>query len=351
MTEDNDETLLDGGDHKMRLGAYQLVNPVGMGGMGTVWEGRHTSLGRRVAVKILHSELSRNPELLARFIREGQAAARISHPHAATVYDVGQEGERAYLVMEFLDGEDVAALLDREKALPASQAVDIMLPVLAAMSVAHAEGVVHRDLKPANIFLTKDRDGVTVPKVVDFGFSKVAEPEGDDEDLTRRDYALGTLSYMPVEQIRSSRTVGPASDQYALGVTLYRCVTGRMPFEGRSPPEIFAAIVKGACPRPSELAAGLPDGLDAVILRAMHASPDGRFASVKAMGAALRPYASPAAQARWADTFGPPPSLPPQAATAPLPVAPTGGAKTRTIALVVAVVVALVAIALAASQR
>jgi len=314
MTTDDDATVVDAGNRRPTLGAYELLRPVGKGGMGTVWEGRHTALDRRVAVKVLNPEFARNPELLARFLREGQAAARITHPHVATVYDVGEQGEKAFLVMEFLEGEDLAAVLARETRLDVARAVDLLLPVLAAIAATHAEGIVHRDLKPGNIFLTVDRGGALVPKVVDFGFSKVVEADVGDEDLTRRDTALGTLFYMPVEQVRSSRTAGPACDQYALGVTLYRCVTGRLPFEGRTPPETFAAIVRGQCPRPSELVA-LPTGLDEVILRAMHARADGRYPSVKAFGAALLPFASAGARARWAETFGvssapPPPTEP-----------------------------------------
>jgi len=303
---DDDDTVLTVRDNaRPRCGAYELVRELGSGGMGTVWEGRHSTLGRRVAVKVLHERFTRNPELLARFIREGMAAARIEHPHVASVYDVGQEDHRAWLVMELLEGEDLGALLNRETRVDAARAVDLMLPVLAALAEAHAAGVVHRDLKPGNIFLARDRAGVISPKVVDFGFSKIRgdDPEADPE-LTRPDTALGTLAYMPLEQVRASREATAACDQYALGVTLYRCVTGRLPFDGATQALTFKAILRGVCPRPSELVPGLPPGLDDVILRAMYRSPEGRYPSARDFGAALVPFASPVARARWAETFG-----------------------------------------------
>ncbi len=307
-----DDTIRYAGPSVTRCGPYELIREIGRGGMGTVWEARHVTLGRRVAVKILHAEFAKNPELLARFLREGRAAARIEHPHVAAVYDVGQDDARAWLVMELLEGEDLGTRLDREGRLDATRAVDILLPVLAAVSAAHDEGVVHRDLKPGNIFLARDRAGVVSPRLVDFGFSKIRAADAEEDlDLTRPDTALGTLSYMSVEQVRASREATPACDQYALGVTLYRCVTGRLPFEGRTSADTFMAILKGQCARPGALVPSLPEGLDAVILRAMHRDAPARFASVRAFGAALLPHASPATRARWAETFD-----------APTPVAP-----------------------------
>lgn len=303
---DDEETIrVERGDPARRCGPYELVRELGRGAMGTVWEGRHAALGRRVAVKIIHGEFMKNPELLARFHREGKAAALLEHPHVAQVFDVGQDDQRAWIVMELLEGEDLKTVVDREGGLDVTRAVDIFLPVLAGVGAAHAANVTHRDLKPANLFLARDRTGAVVPKVVDFGLSKIrADESGEEMDLTRPDTALGTLYYMPVEQVLASRDAGPASDQYALGVSLYRCVTGKLPYEGRNNSRTFAAISKGVCPRPSELVPTIPAALDAVILRAMHREVAGRFPSVQAFGAALLPFASPAAQARWAGTFG-----------------------------------------------
>lgn len=348
-------------DDRPRCGAYELVRELGRGGMGSVWEGRHVTLGRRVAVKVLHEAFASNPELLARFLREGMAAARIDHPHVATVFDVGHEGNRAWLVMELLEGEDLGALLEREGHLDATRAADLLLPVIAALGTAHAAGVVHRDLKPGNLFLARDRSGVVSPKVVDFGFSKIREDTSDpDPELTRPDVALGTLSYMPAEQVHAASKAGPTCDQYALGVTLYRCVTGRLPYTGETPPKTFAAIVRGVCPRPGELVPGLPAGLDEVILQAMHRRPEGRFPSMQAFGAALLPFASPGSQARWSETFGgagaskaATVSSPAPGATAtPVAPGPAGASSGRArLVLGVALVLALVAVVTLALTR
>jgi serine/threonine-protein kinase len=297
-----------------RCGVYELVREVNRGGTGSVWEGRHITLGRRVAVKVLHTEAAANPEMVARFEREGQAAARIKHPNVAQMLDVGHDESRLWLVMELLEGEDLDTLLQREAPLPTERAVELMLPVIAAVASAHKAGVVHRDLKPGNIFLALDANGAVTPKVVDFGFSKINVDDGNDDGLTREDTALGTLSYMPMEQLMTARQALPASDQYALAVTLYRCVTGRLPFQGESRYETFKAMSAGVFPSPQTVNEALPEGLDAVILRAMARTPDARFPSMRDFGSALFPFANAATQARWARSFG---------ATAPAPATHT----------------------------
>jgi len=287
-----------------RCGAYVLGRALGQGGTGAVWEARHAVLGRRVAVKLMRPEFARNPEMLARFLREAVAAARVEHPAVAAVLDAGHDGVEAWIAMEYLDGEDLKALLDRETRLDPARAVDLLLPVLAGVAVAHDVGVVHRDLKPGNVFLARGRDGAVAPKVIDFGFSKLHDASvGGVSDLTAPATAVGTLWYMPVEQIRASSAATPACDQYALGVTLYRMVTGALPFAGRTDPETFSAIVRGQCTRPSALVPSLPPGLEEVILRAMAHTPDKRFESVRAFGAALLPFAGTTVRRRWADSF------------------------------------------------
>jgi len=287
-----------------RCGVYELVREVNRGGTGSVWEGRHITLGRRVAVKVLHTEAAANPEMVARFEREGQAAARIKHPNVAQMLDVGHDESRLWLVMELLEGEDLDVLLQREAPIPPERAAELLLPVIAAIASAHKAGVVHRDLKPGNIFLAQDDSGAVTPKVVDFGFSKINAEDGNDDGLTREDTALGTLSYMPMEQLMTARQALPASDQYALGVTLYRCLTGRLPFQGESRYETFKAMSAGVFPGPQAVNPALPEGLDAVVLRAMARTPDARFPSMRDFGAALFPFANASTQARWARTFG-----------------------------------------------
>ena len=360
MTYSEDTVRTTADSRLRRCGAYLLLREIGQGGTGTVWEGRHAVLGRRVAVKVMRAEFVRNPEMLARFVGEAVAAARVEHPAVVAILDAGHDGDDAWIVMEHLAGEDLKALLDRETRLDPTRAVDLMLPVLAGVAVAHDAGVVHRDLKPGNVFLARGRDGSASPKVVDFGFSKVRDA-GAVSDLTAPATAVGTLWYMPVEQIRASSAATAACDQYALGVTLYRCVTGALPFAGRTDPETFSAIVRGQCTRPSALVPTLPPGLDEVILRAMALTPEGRFASARAFGAALLPYASEAARRRWAEAFtgaaespdathvvAHPPAPPPKPAEPTAPALPAAPAAPRRWGAVAAALLAGLALGAAA---
>ncbi|MFO0625529.1 MAG: serine/threonine-protein kinase [Polyangiales bacterium] len=225
-----DSALRDGA----QLGRYRVLRRIGSGGMATVYEAEHGDLEKRVALKTLHPALTLDPEARARFLREGRAAARIRHPNVVEVFDVGQEGDTLYLVMEHLAGEDLGTLLGREGSLGVERLVDLLLPVIAAVMTAHEAGVVHRDLKPENIFLARARNGTTVPKVLDFGISKLSGV-GAGPRLTGSAAMLGTPVYMSPEQARSGH-VDARSDQYALGVILYECATGVLPFQA---PELY----------------------------------------------------------------------------------------------------------------
>src|SRR5215471_13597647 len=280
------------------LGRYEIGRQLGRGGMGAVYEAVHRDLKKRVAVKVLFGALAANEEAKQRFLREGEAASRIRHPHVVDVTDVGSDGTRSYLVMELLEGEDLAARLDRGPLTP-EDAADILLPVIAGVAAAHDEGVVHRDLKPENIFLSRPRHGGIVPKVLDFGVSKVA----GDGRLTGSAATFGTPYYMPPEQLRGARQADHKSDQYALGVVLYECVVGRRPFEAENIYAMLRAIGDGDYPPPRAIRPDLPEALEAVIVRAMNMDPARRFPSLKHMGAALLPFASETSRLLWADTF------------------------------------------------
>src|SRR6476646_4742869 len=154
------------------LGKYQVVRLLGEGGMGAVYEGVHVGIGKKVALKVMSPALAANADARARFLREAQLTSRVRHPHAVDVTDVGSDAGQTFLVMELLEGEDLASFIEWRGRLPLEQAADIMLPVSAAVAAAHDEGIIHRDLKPHNIFLSQTRDGAIVPKVVDFGSSK-----------------------------------------------------------------------------------------------------------------------------------------------------------------------------------
>jgi serine/threonine protein kinase len=297
-----------------RIGQYVLCREIGRGGMGTVYEAEHVGLGKRVALKRMHPHLATDATGASRFLREGRAATQIRSPHVVEVFDVGKHENVPYLVMELLNGVDLAALLRMRKKLEPSETADLMVPIASAVHAAHLAGVVHRDLKPGNILLAEKDDGngspapsegrasSVSPIILDFGISKFT---GDMEhDLTASEVLLGTVHYMSPEQTRGGNKATPASDQYALGVMLYECLTGAKPFSGSTPYAVMHAIVSARVVHPSVLDPSLPPALDDVVLRAMSRDPKERFPSVQAFGAALLPWASLPTRERHAVEFG-----------------------------------------------
>jgi serine/threonine protein kinase len=287
----------------MIVGRYQLLRVIGTGGMGSVYEATHTSLGMRVAVKTLKPALAENTITSTRFLREGVVAAKIRHPNAVSVYDVIEERGVSYLVMEYLEGETLKDLLDREAPLSPARAADLLVPVASAVSAAHDEGIVHRDLKPSNIILALERTGMITPKVLDFGLSWAADEDRPAGDITRSGVVLGTLLYMAPEQVRNARQASAASDQYALAVILYQAVTGARPFLRESQFEMMNAVVSGQHAPPRALRPELSAELEGIIERAMHVDPSLRYPSVRAFAKALLACASPHVQALWAPLF------------------------------------------------
>jgi serine/threonine-protein kinase len=303
------------------LGKYQVVRLIGEGGMGAVYEAVHVAIGKKVAIKVMSPDLAENLDARARFLREAQLTSRVRHPHAVDVTDVGSEAGQTFLVMELLEGEDLASFLQWRGRLPLEQAADIMLAVSAAVAAAHDEGIIHRDLKPHNIFLSQTRDGVIVPKVVDFGISKgptnaPSDPPSDPPPAAGPVLVLspvvkttiglmGTPAYLAPEQIEGPRTVSAASDQYGLGIILYQCVTGRPAFSSDDEvTKLFGDILNGKRTPADELRWDLPEGFQRIIDRATSRDPAARFPSVRALGKALLAYASPKAALTWASTFG-----------------------------------------------
>ena len=285
-----------------RLGPYRLLREVGKGAMATVYEAEHEKLGKRVALKTLHAHLAQDETAASRFLREGRAAAQIKSAHVVDVFDVGIQDGVPYLVMELLEGVDLAAWLRERRRMPLVEIADLMLPVLSAVAAAHDAGVIHRDLKPSNIFLAKQTGGELRPTILDFGISKLTHDI--ESDLTASEVLLGTVHYMSPEQTRGARNASALSDVYAVGVMLFECATGRKPFSGASPYALMHAIVSAKVSAPSSLVPSLPAAFDQVVLHAMHRDPDRRIRSVRALGAALMPWASAPEKRRWAPEFG-----------------------------------------------
>jgi eukaryotic-like serine/threonine-protein kinase len=282
------------------FGGYEVVRKLGTGAFGAVYEALRLPLRKRTALKVLHREFVRYPDVLKRFLREAEIVAQMEHPHIVGVFDLGVHDGQPYIAMELLDGETLADRLDREGVIPAAEAVDTMLAVMSAVASVHERGVVHRDLKPDNIFLARTATRSIQPKLLDFGVVKVREAGGA---MTMTRAMVGTPSYMSPEQAREARDVDAPSDQWSLAVILFECLTGKCPFEGDNLLDILNAITTGPVPRLREVIPTLPGGLEAVLLRAMEREPAARWPSVRAFGEALRPFASVGGQALWEAFF------------------------------------------------
>ena len=268
---------------------YEVVQVIGAGGMGIVYEARHARLGQRVAVKTLLPELMQHADAITRFEREARAAAHLRSRHVAKVFDVDALADGTpYIVMELLEGRDLADELSARGSLPAQEAVDYIMQACDAMAEAHRVGIVHRDLKPSNMFLAREGRRSSI-KVLDFGISKVLDEAVLSVTTTRS--GLGTASYMSPEQVRSAKHVDARSDVWALGVVLYEMLTGAQPFPGDTATAVAAAIVAD---RPVPLRSRREDilpALEQVLMRALEKDRDLRFADAAAFGAALAPFA------------------------------------------------------------
>lgn len=271
-------------------GKYRVDRLLGAGGMGSVWVAEHTLLQRPVAVKVLdRGAATKDLTAVTRFLREAQTAARLRNDHIVDVMDVGKlEDGTPFLVMELLEGETLTARIQRE---PLSQAVAAYLidQLLAGLGAAHAAGVVHRDVKPDNCFIT-EKNGRDHLKLLDFGISKVAAPDGEDKRMTNTGVVMGTPYYMAPEQARGAREIDHRCDLYAAAAILYECVTGATPFEAESVNELLFKIVLEPIVPPRARGAGVDEAFEGVILRGMGREPEQRYQRADEFRAALAPF-------------------------------------------------------------
>jgi hypothetical protein len=272
-------------------GKYRLERLLGEGGMGAVYAAENENTGRRVAVKVLHGEWMRRPEVAQRFVREARATTAIAHPNIVEVLDLDTDAALGitYIVQELLEGQTLEAHLaaQPERRLSPADALHVLTPVMGALVAAHARGIVHRDLKPANIFLARSRSGETVPKVIDFGIAKDVASAAGEGNHTREGTAIGTPAYMSPEQVSGRTDLNAQTDVWSLGVLLYEMLSGRLPYEAPHQNVVMAKILYEA---PTPLAAHCPalsPQVLAIVGSALQRERSDRFGSVRAMLSAL----------------------------------------------------------------
>ena len=279
------------------LDKYRVERVLGEGGMGMVVAALHLELHELVALKLLHPGTTENAELVARMLREARAAVKLRSEHVARVTDVGrlQDGS-PYIVMEYLQGSDLAAVIQQRGALEVQAAVDYVIQTCDAMAEAHSLGIVHRDLKPGNLFLTRDGSGLPMVKVLDFGISKI-RVSSFTGGLTQENALMGSPYYMSPEQMQSARSVDHRADIWSLGVILYELVVGRPPFAGQTMAELVLEVATHPCPSVRDQRANLPERLDQIVQRCLQKDPTRRYQNVGELVADLAALAPPHA---WA---------------------------------------------------
>ncbi|MGH7608198.1 MAG: serine/threonine-protein kinase, partial [Gemmatimonadales bacterium] len=263
---------------------YHVLKKLGEGGMGQVYLAEHVKMGRRSAIKVMNPAMVHDPDAVARFNREAANASRINHPNVCAIYDFGETpppDNLIYLAMEYIEGEPLTDLLEREGALPVARATQVFLQTADALQAAHDLGIVHRDLKPDNIMLTRRKDGGSAVKVVDFGIAKAVGGDQSGQKVTKTGLVVGTPEFMSPEQL-SGDAVDGRSDLYALALVFFRMLTGKLPFEATTVQE---TMVKRLTDEPVTLAMARPDlafppGLQPVLDTALARSPLERYQSV-----------------------------------------------------------------------
>ena len=276
-----------------RLGVYQLLRPIGAGGMGSVFEAEHAELGKRCAIKVLHDEYSHNSKIVRRFFNEARAVAKIRHENIIDVYDFGKTPDRYYyFVMELLEGISLSDELKRLGRIELRRACFITGQIARALAAVHAAGIVHRDLKPGNLFLLRRAQVEDFVKVLDFGIAKLVAKSQLEE--TETGVVIGTTRYMAPEQCRGGKEVDHRADVYALGTVFYGMLAGRLPFTADNPGDL---VVQHLTETPAPLSyfypGALPPEMDALVARALAKSPADRFQSMHDFADVLVPFGGP----------------------------------------------------------
>lgn len=268
------ETLLNG--------RYRLVAQHGSGGMAVIYKAVDQALGRTVAVKVLRPSLTKDPTFLGRFRNEARAVANLSHPNIVTVHDVGSDGQTQYIVMEFVEGQDLKKIIRSDGILTVQRTLDLAIQICAGIGFAHRAGLVHADLKPQNILVTKD----DMVKVTDFG---IAQALTDTQPMPRQDVVWGSPHYFSPEQARGEKPT-PASDVYAIGIVMFEMLTGRLPYTGTNQQELAMAHLRDRVPAATEFNPSVPDALSRIIYKVMSKEPSARYRMADQLGHILRSY-------------------------------------------------------------
>jgi Tol biopolymer transport system component/predicted Ser/Thr protein kinase len=283
-----------------RIGSFEIVSPLGAGGMGEVYRARDSRLGREVAIKVLPGDRLSDPSRRARFVQEARAASALNHPHIVTIYEIESADGIDFIVMEYVPGQSLDGLIPKS-GMPVREALRLAIAIADAAAAAHLKGIVHRDLKPANVVVT--REGVA--KVLDFGLAKLVSDDAQDTGetqatatasgaLSRPGAITGTAAYMSPEQATGGK-VDARSDIFSFGTLLYEMVTGRRAFAGQTVSETLTAVVRDQPRAPRELASGLPEPLERLILRCLKKEPGRRFQHMADVGVELRELAEESA--------------------------------------------------------
>jgi eukaryotic-like serine/threonine-protein kinase len=283
-------------------GQFQIVQKIGTGGMGSVYKALQPAMNRTVAIKILHPKLAGRKDLTSRFRREARAMSQLTHPNTVKVFMYGEleEDGSLYIVMELLEGRNLNQVVRKEGPMAPDRGIPILMQVCGALQEAHEIGIVHRDLKPENIFLSTQGGITDFPKVLDFGLAKVTERQMRPGSLilTQEGMVFGTPEFMSPEQAQG-RTLDARSDIYSLAVILYEVLTGKLPFDAKTPMEYIQKHVVAPIIALNDRVPGLAfaDGLDAVLARALAKKPEQRYQTAAEFAEALRPFGGVRAEA------------------------------------------------------